>query len=92
MWVTAITATSSTPIESSASYRWPIDRDGPQSRVEHGVSGFRSNDYGELADYVEQLVLNRDLRRRIAGGARNRAREFDPQQWTDNIVGSALGY
>ena len=60
-----------------------IDRDGPRVRVEHGVSGFRSNDAGEMARQVEELVLNPGLRRRIARGARERVRAFDPQLWID---------
>ena len=53
------------------------DRGGPQSVIEPGRSGLvaRANDPADLADQVERLILDRDLRSAMSHAARQRAQE-----------------
>jgi glycosyltransferase involved in cell wall biosynthesis len=67
-----------------------IDRHGPRDRVEHGVSGLRSNDDAQMIDQVASLAGDANLRARIAEGARRRAAGFGPQAWIDAIVSTTL--
>lgn len=68
-----------------------IDRDGPRDRVEHGVSGFRSNDDSEFINYVVKLARDPALRHRISVGARQRSRGWGPEVWVERIVRNSLG-
>ncbi|MGH7463987.1 MAG: glycosyltransferase family 4 protein [Longimicrobiales bacterium] len=53
------------------------DRGGPQSVIEPGRSGLvaRANDPVDLADNVERLIMDRDLRTAMSRAARARAQE-----------------
>jgi glycosyltransferase involved in cell wall biosynthesis len=54
-----------------------VDRGGPQSVIEPGRSGLvaRANDPADLADRVDELILDRELRAAMARAARQRALE-----------------
>jgi phosphatidylinositol alpha 1,6-mannosyltransferase len=52
-----------------------VDRGGPQGVIEPGRSGFvaRAHDIGDMADRLQQLLQDRELRRTMALSARRRA-------------------
>jgi phosphatidylinositol alpha 1,6-mannosyltransferase len=52
-----------------------VDRGGPQAVIEPGRSGFvaRAHDIGDMADRLQQLLQDRELRRTMALSARRRA-------------------
>lgn len=68
-----------------------IDRDGPRDRVEHGVSGFRSNDDSEFIECIVKLARDPALRARISAGARERSRGWGPDTWIQRLVHRSLG-
>src|SRR5690606_14492269 len=58
-----------------------VDRGGPQDLVASGTSGFvaPANDVGALADRLEPLLRDAELRRRMGAAARRSATNRD---WT----------
>lgn len=63
-----------------------IDRYGPRDRVVHGESGFLAGKTEEMADYVVQLARDPALRRKMGAEARERARSWRLDDWTDAII------
>lgn len=65
------------------------DRDGAPDYIEHGVSGFcvEHGDVGELRRYIELVMSDSALRRRVGAAARERAeREFSPQVFRRRVL------
>jgi 1,2-diacylglycerol 3-alpha-glucosyltransferase len=55
-----------------------VDGSGTRDILEDGVQGFlTSNDSGSLAQAIEKLALDQDLRLKMGLAARTRARDFD---------------
>ncbi len=68
-----------------------IDREGPKDRVDHGASGFLTNDRHQMQDYVRTLVEDPALRARMGSHARQAARDWDPAVWAEAIVRHSMG-
>jgi phosphatidylinositol alpha 1,6-mannosyltransferase len=65
-----------------------VDRGGPADLIRSGENGFvaRSNDSSDIAGYVERILRDEALRRRLATGARESARSRD---W-DSVNGALV--
>lgn len=58
----------------------------PTSPVEHGVSGFLSNDAAELRDYALRLLTDRELARRMGAAAQRAvAGRFSPARFSESL-------
>jgi glycosyltransferase involved in cell wall biosynthesis len=62
-----------------------VKRWGPRDRVEHGVTGFVTNDESVMADHVALLACDADLRRRMGQAARKAAEEWRIEAWAEAI-------
>ncbi|HET6763622.1 MAG TPA: glycosyltransferase, partial [Longimicrobiaceae bacterium] len=67
-----------------------VDRGGPPDLVDHGVTGWvaRANDPTDLADRVESLLADPDLRARMGAAAVESARDRDWQAINGRVVDS----
>lgn len=67
-----------------------VDRGGPQDLIDHGVNGFvaRANDIENMADAVERLLTDPELRGRMSGAARESAASRDWTAINDGLIAS----
>ena len=68
--------------------------DGPSDYFEHGISGFYV-DYGDAAalrHYIDLVMKDQELRRRVAEAARERAwKEFSPEVFRLRVLSLLKG-
>lgn len=63
-----------------------INKGGQPEIVQHGVNGFLWNTLEELKEYTMLLARDEDLRTRMAGAARARARSFSKQEFVGHFL------
>ena len=79
------------PVEAQAAGCPPIvaDRGGQKETVEHGKTGFRASSPEELKKYLELLLGNKELWKRISDNGRVKAKNFSLDriggQW-ENLI------
>lgn len=59
---------------------------GPAHIVSDDVDGLRFHSIGELVEHTRRLIADPDRRRRLAGAARDRAREFTFARFDDRLA------
>ena len=67
-----------------------VDRGGPQDLIEHGTNGYvaRSNDVLDIARYLEPLLSDSQLRRRMGAAARASAGSRDWEEINQGLLDS----
>lgn len=67
-----------------------VDRGGPQDLIDHGVNGYvaRANDIRDIADRLEPLLRDPDLRARMGSAARESAGSRDWEEINEGLIES----